>query len=157
MDRGAWWATIHGVAKSRTRLSDLCVCVCVCLSKHFRGFVLLPWVAGIRVPDSHSFFIASLLNKQKNKQEWRKSEWSKQLPVLNIYRVFYFFCLVGFYQNVLLLMNILSSFMYIKCKQRSIMCLAANFDAKSRKCTGYCPDQNPIKNLKTMTPNTQRK
>ena len=22
MDRGAWWATIHGVAKSRTRLSD---------------------------------------------------------------------------------------------------------------------------------------
>ena len=25
MDRGAWWATIHGVAKSRTRLSDFCV------------------------------------------------------------------------------------------------------------------------------------
>ena len=23
MDRGAWWATAHGVAKSRTRLSDL--------------------------------------------------------------------------------------------------------------------------------------
>ena len=22
MDRGAWWATIHGVAKSWTRLSD---------------------------------------------------------------------------------------------------------------------------------------
>ena len=21
-DRGAWWATVHGVAKSRTRLSD---------------------------------------------------------------------------------------------------------------------------------------
>ena len=43
MDRGAWWATVHGVAKSRTRLSDfsssllvetdntLCVCVCVCV------------------------------------------------------------------------------------------------------------------------------
>ena len=28
-DRGAWWATIHGVAKSRTRLSDFCVYVCV--------------------------------------------------------------------------------------------------------------------------------
>ena len=24
MDRGAWWATIHGVAKSWTRLSDFC-------------------------------------------------------------------------------------------------------------------------------------
>ena len=23
MDRAAWWATVHGVAKSRTRLSDL--------------------------------------------------------------------------------------------------------------------------------------
>ena len=22
MDRGAWWATVHGIAKSRTRLSD---------------------------------------------------------------------------------------------------------------------------------------
>ena len=22
MDRGAWWATVHGVIKSRTRLSD---------------------------------------------------------------------------------------------------------------------------------------
>ena len=25
MDRGAWWATVHGVAKSRTRLSKACV------------------------------------------------------------------------------------------------------------------------------------
>ena len=23
MDRGAWWATVHGVTKSRTQLSDL--------------------------------------------------------------------------------------------------------------------------------------
>jgi len=22
MDRGAWWATVHGVTKSQTRLSD---------------------------------------------------------------------------------------------------------------------------------------
>ena len=25
MDRGAWWATVHGAAKSRTRLSDFTV------------------------------------------------------------------------------------------------------------------------------------
>ena len=40
MDGGAWWATLHGVAKSRTRLSDftftltyysLFPCWCVCL------------------------------------------------------------------------------------------------------------------------------
>ena len=30
MDRGAWWATVHGLEKSQTRLSDsVCVCVCV--------------------------------------------------------------------------------------------------------------------------------
>ena len=29
MDRGAWWATIHGVAKSQTKLSnDVCMHVC---------------------------------------------------------------------------------------------------------------------------------
>ena len=30
MDGGAWWAAVHGVAKSRTRLSDF-FCVCVLL------------------------------------------------------------------------------------------------------------------------------
>ena len=29
MDQGAWWATIHGVAESRTQLSDFCVCVLI--------------------------------------------------------------------------------------------------------------------------------
>ena len=46
MDGGAWWITVHGVAKSRTRLRDFnvnvnvnvlfvaawCVFVCVCVS-----------------------------------------------------------------------------------------------------------------------------
>ena len=31
MDRGAWWATVHGVAKSQTGLSD----------KHFHTFTFL--------------------------------------------------------------------------------------------------------------------
>ena len=26
MDRGAWWAIVHGVTKSQTRLSDLTLC-----------------------------------------------------------------------------------------------------------------------------------
>ena len=26
MDRGAWWATIHGVAKSQTQLVFICMC-----------------------------------------------------------------------------------------------------------------------------------
>ena len=49
MDRGAWWATVHGVAKSWTlteqaqsireknlKKKKLCVCVCVCVQlNHF--------------------------------------------------------------------------------------------------------------------------
>ena len=37
MDRGAWWATIHGVAKSQTKLSnDVCMHVCthMCARAH---------------------------------------------------------------------------------------------------------------------------
>ena len=40
MDRGAWWATIHGVAKSRTQLSDFCVCVCLCVYWPIRSSIL---------------------------------------------------------------------------------------------------------------------
>ena len=32
MDRGAYWATVHGVAKSRTRLSDFTITKHVCSS-----------------------------------------------------------------------------------------------------------------------------
>ena len=35
MDGGAWWATVHGVAKSRTRLSDF---------TSLRSFLELAWV-----------------------------------------------------------------------------------------------------------------
>ena len=46
MDGGAWLATVHGVTKSRTRLSDftslylcvrVCACVCVCVRERERG------------------------------------------------------------------------------------------------------------------------
>ena len=39
MDGGAWWATVHGVAKSRTRLSDL---------THFPFFSLLKSICLIK-------------------------------------------------------------------------------------------------------------
>jgi len=29
MDGGAWWATVHGVAKSQTQLSDFTLCTCI--------------------------------------------------------------------------------------------------------------------------------
>ena len=44
MDRGAWWATIHGVAKSRTRLSDFCVCAEKAMAPHSSTLAWkIPW------------------------------------------------------------------------------------------------------------------
>ena len=40
MDRGAWWATVHGVAKSQTRLERLSLLLFLNL---FIYFFRLPW------------------------------------------------------------------------------------------------------------------
>ena len=34
MDRGAWWATVHGVTKNWTQLSSTGVCVYIYINKH---------------------------------------------------------------------------------------------------------------------------
>ena len=36
MDKGAWWATVHGVTKIRTRLSD----------KHFVTLIMASYIPG---------------------------------------------------------------------------------------------------------------
>ena len=41
MDRGAWWATVHGVAKSRTRLSDFTHSLTICVFS--LKFCLIMW------------------------------------------------------------------------------------------------------------------
>ena len=44
IERGAWWATVHGVAKSRTQLSDftftfnLCIYVCIYIYMYIHIF-----------------------------------------------------------------------------------------------------------------------
>ena len=39
MDRGAWWATVHGVAKRWTRLSDSHYATCVCAILYTPGCI----------------------------------------------------------------------------------------------------------------------
>ena len=68
-DRGTWWSTVHGVAKSWTRLSThthvymciymymyiyihTCVCVCVCVCVYLR--VLTPWIQNEYAWESNS-------------------------------------------------------------------------------------------------------
>ena len=42
MDRGAWWATVHGVAKSWTRLSDITFFLSftddLCMARYWRNY-----------------------------------------------------------------------------------------------------------------------
>ena len=88
MDRGAWWATVYGVAKSRMRLSDLArmptdpVCLWLCLfSLHLRPFMPAvntdlvqcntgSWLsrAGCRAPSSPC--TVRMLSKQKGLAWW---------------------------------------------------------------------------------------
>ena len=42
MDGGAWWATVHGVAKSQTRLSDLTNLTLATIQLLFLGTLCLP-------------------------------------------------------------------------------------------------------------------
>ena len=49
MDRGAWWATVHGVANSQTRLSDQAHTMMNCnLHSHGRG-----WTVGLTILNEH--------------------------------------------------------------------------------------------------------
>ena len=59
MDRGAWWATVHGVTKSQTRLSDftsLAILLLLLLS-HFSRVQLFvtPWTIACTAPFSIGF------------------------------------------------------------------------------------------------------
>ena len=45
MDRGAWWATVHGVAKSRTRLKRLSTHICICRLVCWRSLLRVLWTA----------------------------------------------------------------------------------------------------------------
>ena len=56
MDKGAWWATVHGVAKSRTRLQRLSTVMCSCvLRNRVSDIEGLLWSSFLNVLKDHGF------------------------------------------------------------------------------------------------------
>ena len=47
MDGGAWWATVHGVAKSRTRLSDFTLTFGIYMKTGIFNNIFLPVAAAV--------------------------------------------------------------------------------------------------------------
>ena len=50
MDRGAWWATVHGIAKSRTLLSDFTFVlfyVYLCIHIYIHIFLSHYWISNV--------------------------------------------------------------------------------------------------------------
>ena len=56
MDRGTWWATVHGVTKSRTRLNDF---TRICIIFHRQQFIMFKLIL---------IFIYGLDLKYKNQE-----------------------------------------------------------------------------------------
>ena len=64
MDRGAWWAPVHGVAEQNTTewLNNVCVCVCVC------------WGIGICILELMAFRVSGY-----HCYTWIRLRWTKWL------------------------------------------------------------------------------
>ena len=67
MEGGAWWAKVHGVAKSRTRLSDF---------THFQDVQELPDVQGFRKGRGTRDQIVNIRWIIKKAREFRKTSTS---------------------------------------------------------------------------------
>ena len=66
MDRGAWQSTVHGVAKSRTRLSDLTLFLSFCFK--YSEWFLFSWKI---LRNTHLYFFWLLAPSQKSGQRKR--------------------------------------------------------------------------------------
>ena len=68
MDRGAWWATVHGVSKSWTRLSDFYI-----TSKSLVMYILDNKSDSTRVGISVSKKVGNAINRNKVRRRIRES------------------------------------------------------------------------------------
>ena len=48
MDGGAWWATVHGVAKSRKRLIDFTFTFFLQKITNFKNSIIIPIIADVK-------------------------------------------------------------------------------------------------------------
>ena len=81
MDRGAWWATVHGVTKSQTRLSDYHFHFLMTnLDSILKSITLLTKVCTVK---SYGFFSSHVwIWKLDHKEGWVPKNWCFRIVVL---------------------------------------------------------------------------
>ena len=80
MNRGAWRAVVHGMVKSRTRLSDWSE-----LIREWSGHVFYDLVSEVTYYFCHVLFIISKSVSLACHAEWSKAERGKQISCINTY------------------------------------------------------------------------
>ena len=71
MDRGAWWATVHGVAKSQTQLSDFTFTFF-----HFQGIFHAKMGS---IKDKNGMDLTEAEDIKKRQQEYTEKQYKKDL------------------------------------------------------------------------------
>ena len=106
MDRGAWWATVHGVAKSWTRLNDNNSKKKSIFKEYFCLIVFEAFTDPLKIPRSLLFiFIYLVWTTKKNVSELHqtlKSSESYSFQKTKDKCVFFFLINWGFLSSILL-------------------------------------------------------
>ena len=82
MDRGTWWAIVHGVTKSRTRLSDWTDLTFLLGRKAMTNIdsVLIP--TKVQIVKPMAFPVSCMHVKLGHKESWALKNWCFQIVVL---------------------------------------------------------------------------
>ena len=145
MDRGAWWATVHGVAKSRTQLKRLSINETKThgqRSNHLsdsnrRGSLSCAHLIADGIRDFSS--LASILTRQRHEgsMDWRAWYWT-QIPPIQPFAVFtndvYVYMLGGMAGSA----SCLSHHHLLHCRLHFTVFQTLSISISSGYCLSYC-------------------
>ena len=98
MDRGVWWATVHGVTKSRTQLNDFhfLLKLIVVMVSQFCGFTKCYWIVQFKWVNYMvcEFYLNKAVKEWWCSQCWLKDTHKLQRTNSTVYEVLFSLCFV---------------------------------------------------------------